>query len=75
MVLLDRSWYHRAGVERVMGFCTEEEVEESFRTVPAFERMLVARASFSSSTGSPSRTTNSTCGSRCDFTTRSSSGS
>jgi polyphosphate kinase len=41
MVLFDRSWYNRAGVERVMGFCTEEEVEEFFRTVPDFERMLV----------------------------------
>lgn len=41
MVLFDRSWYNRAGVERVMGFCTEEEVEEFFRTVPEFERMLI----------------------------------
>ena len=41
MVLFDRSWYNRAGVERVMGFCSEEEVEEFFRSVPEFERMLV----------------------------------
>ena len=41
IVLFDRSWYNRAGVERVMGFCTEQEVEEFFRTVPEFERMLV----------------------------------
>jgi polyphosphate kinase 2 len=41
MVLFDRSWYNRAGVERVMGFCTDSEVEEFFRTVPEFERMLV----------------------------------
>jgi polyphosphate kinase len=41
IVLLDRSWYNRAGVERVMGFCTEAEVEEFFRSVPEFERMLV----------------------------------
>ena len=41
MVLFDRSWYHRAGVERVMGFCTPEELEEFFRSVPEFERMLV----------------------------------
>ncbi len=41
IVLFDRSWYNRAGVERVMGFCTESEVEEFFRTVPEFERMLV----------------------------------
>lgn len=41
IVLFDRSWYNRAGVEKVMGFCTDEEVEEFFRTVPEFERMLV----------------------------------
>ena len=41
IVFLDRSWYNRAGVERVMGFCTEDEVEEFFRSVPEFERMLV----------------------------------
>lgn len=41
MVLFDRSWYNRAGVERVMGFCSEDEVEDFFRTVPEFERMLV----------------------------------
>jgi polyphosphate kinase 2 len=41
IVLFDRSWYNRAGVERVMGFCTEPDVEEFFRTVPEFERMLV----------------------------------
>ena len=41
IVLFDRSWYNRAGVERVMGFCTEEDVDEFFRTVPEFERMLV----------------------------------
>ena len=41
LVLFDRSWYNRAGVERVMGFCSEAEVEEFFRSVPEFERMLV----------------------------------
>ena len=41
MVLFDRSWYNRAGVERVMGFCTDTEYEEFFRSVPEFERMLV----------------------------------
>ena len=41
MVLFDRSWYNRAGVERVMGFCTDEQYEEFFRSVPEFERMLV----------------------------------
>jgi polyphosphate kinase len=40
IVLFDRSWYNRAGVERVMGFCTDEEYEEFFRSVPAFEGML-----------------------------------
>jgi polyphosphate kinase len=41
MVLFDRSWYNRAGVEKVMGFCTESECEEFLRTVPEFEKMLV----------------------------------
>jgi len=41
MVLFDRSWYNRAGVERVMGFCDNDEYEEFFRTVPEFEKMLV----------------------------------
>jgi polyphosphate kinase 2 len=40
IVLFDRSWYNRAGVEKVMGFCNEVEYEEFFRTVPEFERML-----------------------------------
>nr|WP_199177710.1 MULTISPECIES: polyphosphate kinase 2 [unclassified Erwinia] len=40
MVLFDRSWYNRAGVERVMGFCNEQEVEEFYRSVPEFEKML-----------------------------------
>jgi len=41
MVLFDRSWYNRAGVERVMGFCTEKQYEEFLRSVPELERMLV----------------------------------
>jgi len=41
IVLFDRSWYNRAGVERVMGFCNDDEYEEFFRSVPEFERMLV----------------------------------
>jgi polyphosphate kinase 2 len=41
MVMFDRSWYNRAGVERVMGFCTEEEHQEFLRSCPEFERMLV----------------------------------
>jgi polyphosphate kinase 2 len=40
MALFDRSWYNRAGVERVMGFCTEAEVEEFYREVPEFEHMI-----------------------------------
>jgi polyphosphate kinase 2 len=42
MVLFDRSWYNRAGVERVMGFCTDQQYEDFFRTVPEFEKMLVS---------------------------------
>jgi len=41
IVLFDRSWYNRAGVEKVMGFCNEEQYEEFFRTLPEFEKMLV----------------------------------
>jgi polyphosphate kinase len=41
IVLFDRSWYNRAGVERVMGFCTDAEYEEFMRTCPEFERMLL----------------------------------
>jgi polyphosphate kinase 2 len=41
MVILDRSWYNRAGVEKVMGFCTPNEYEEFLRSCPEFERMLV----------------------------------
>ncbi len=41
IVLFDRSWYNRAGVEKVMGFCNDEEYEEFFRSVPEFEKMLV----------------------------------
>jgi polyphosphate kinase 2 len=41
MVLFDRSWYNRAGVERVMGFCSEQDVAEFFHSCPEFERMLI----------------------------------
>lgn len=41
IVFFDRSWYNRAGVERVMGFCSDEELEEFYRSVPEFEKMLV----------------------------------
>lgn len=41
IIIFDRSWYNRAGVERVMGFCTDDEYKEFMRTCPEFERMLV----------------------------------
>lgn len=41
IVLFDRSWYNRAGVERVMGFCTEEEYRDFLRACPVFEKMLI----------------------------------
>lgn len=41
IILFDRSWYNRAGVERVMGFCTEEEYQEFLRSCPEFERMII----------------------------------
>lgn len=41
IVLMDRSWYNRAGVERVMGFCTQEQYQEFLRSAPEFERMLI----------------------------------
>lgn len=41
MILFDRSWYNRAGVERVMGFCTDEQYNEFLRTCPEFERMII----------------------------------
>lgn len=41
MVLFDRSWYNRAGVEKVMGFCTDEQYEEFLRSCPLFEKMLI----------------------------------
>ncbi|MDO4908346.1 MAG: polyphosphate kinase 2 [Corynebacterium sp.] len=41
IVIFDRSWYNRAGVERVMGFCTDEEYERFMRQVPVFERLLI----------------------------------
>ena len=75
IVLFDRSWYNRAGVERVMGFCTADEVEEFFRSVPEFERMLVRSGIILSNTGSRSPTRNRNSASRCASTIRSSSGS
>ena len=42
VVIFDRSWYNRAGVERVMGFCSEEAAKDFLKVVPAFEKMMVA---------------------------------
>jgi polyphosphate kinase 2 len=42
VVIFDRSWYNRAGVERVMGFCTEQQAKEFLEVVPAFEKLMVA---------------------------------
>jgi polyphosphate kinase len=54
IVVFDRSWYNRAGVERVMGFCTEEECNDFFEAVPEFERLLTGVETRSSNTGSRS---------------------
>lgn len=75
IVLFDRSWYNRAGVERVMGFCNDDEYEEFFRTVPEFEKCSLAAASHSSNIGSQSPMTSSTPASWAVSTIRSSSGS
>ena len=42
VVIFDRSWYNRAGVERVMGFCTEQQAKEFLEVVPSFEKLVVA---------------------------------
>lgn len=55
IVLFDRSWYNRAGVERVMGFCSDEEYERFLQDAPRFERMLTATGSTWSSSGSRCR--------------------
>jgi polyphosphate kinase 2 (PPK2 family) len=54
MVLFDRSWYNRAGVERVMGFCSPHEYLEFMRQAPEIERMLTRSGIICSNTGSPS---------------------
>ena len=56
IVVFDRSWYNRAGVERVMGFASEEQVEQFYVACPQFERMLVQDGIYCSSTGSQSTT-------------------
>jgi polyphosphate kinase 2 (PPK2 family) len=75
IVLFDRSWYNRAGVERVMGFCTDAEYDEFMRQAPEFERHLVRRACTCSSSGSRSAAPSSAAASRSARRTRSSSGS
>ena len=75
IVLFDRSWYNRAGVERVMGFCTEEEYEEFMRTCPQFERDLLRSGIILSSTGCRSATRSRSAASRRGSTTRPSGGS
>jgi hypothetical protein len=70
IVLFDRSWYNRAGVEKVMGFCTDDEYEEFFAPCPSSRRCWCARASRSSNTGFPSPMTSSTCAFWAAFTTR-----
>jgi polyphosphate kinase 2 (PPK2 family) len=59
IVLSARSWYNRAGVERVMGFCSDEEYQEFMRQTPQFERQRVAAACISSNSGSQSADKNS----------------
>ena len=51
VVIFDRSWYNRAGVERVMGFCDEEHVKKFLALVPMFEKVMVESGIISSSTG------------------------
>jgi polyphosphate kinase len=62
MVLFDRSWYNRAGVEHVMGFCTDEQYEQFFNDVPEFENMLIRSGIIliKKNTGSQYRTMNKT---------------
>jgi polyphosphate kinase 2 (PPK2 family) len=75
IVLFDRSWYNRAGVEHVMGFCTDEEYREFLRACPAFEEMLVRSGlvlvKYWFSVNDMSRS----CASRTACATRSSAGS
>ena len=76
IVLFDRSWYNRAGVEHVMGFCTDEEYQEFLRSVPAVRGDAgPLRHPSSSSTGSRSTTRSRNSASRSGSKTRSSSGS
>ena len=75
IVLFDRSWYNRAGVERVMGFCTDSEYEEFLREVPEFEAMLARSGTTWSSCGSLSRVASRSLGSPSAASIRCGSGS
>jgi polyphosphate kinase len=75
IVLFDRSWYNRAGVEKVMGFCTDDQYREFMQQAPQFERMLVDNGITSPSSGSRFRRPNNAPGSPSDWSTRCASGS
>jgi polyphosphate kinase len=75
MVLFDRSWYNRAGVEKVMGFCTAEQHAEFLQQAPLFEQMLVRDGISLTSCGSRSRPRSNAPGSPSAWSTRSGSGS
>jgi len=75
MVLFDRSWYNRAGVERVMGFCTDDEYRLFVRQAPIFERMLIEDGILLRSTGSVSVSRNRRDGFDHVWTIRSAAGS
>ena len=75
VVIFDRSWYNRAGVERVMGFCTPEETDRFLDQVPAVEKAMVDSGSCCSSTGSRSAPTSRPAASKAASTTRARSGS
>ena len=75
IVLFDRSWYNRAGVEHVMGFCTPDEYRRFLHQCPIFERLLVEDGIILSSTGSPSPTRSRSAASSRASTTRCGAGS
>ena len=75
IVIFDRSWYNRAGVEPVMGFCTKEQHKRFLELSPLFEKQLQIRASFSSNTGSKSARRSRSAGSRHVSRIRSANGS
>ena len=75
VVIFDRSWYNRVGVERVMGYCTEDQVRQFLADVPGVERAMGRRESSSSSTGSRSASNSRRCACRAGSTIRASTGS